>query len=595
MLAKAGRRLARRLPEQQLDALVRARHGELPWQARVRQRLRTPLAWSVGPAPEGYLPTFVTMHGIRARVVDEFDAHHLLDENIRAVSDALDAGGIAHVLVPQTRRLGARVAVSTEDRAAALTALARTLVGREWAIQPNTVSTRLPPSWRSARPVAAIDAGSFEKFKGLRVYRVQAAANGEILATASVGCHLEFWERVDTEGIPRPDGGSFEIGTHLAPSPREVIVAYLSPARWSAACESPTHWPADTSHTTLFRFREPIDVVYTWVDGNDPAWLARKAAVEPATEIADLNSSATHVSRFHSRDELRYSLRSVAMYASWVRKIYIVTDQQVPPWLNTDHPKIEVVDHSQIFQDPSVLPVFNSHAIESQLHHIEGLSDHYLYLNDDVFFGRPVVPDLFFHGNGVSKFFLSTATLDIDPPSSQDLPVMSAAKRNRELIEKRFGATVIQKFKHTPHPQLRSVLEELEKNYPDEFARVSASRFRHPDDLSITSALHHYYGYGLGRAMPGTIRYVYWDIARPDIRRRLSNLLRTRDADTVCLNDHESSPERIEQQHGMLMNFFERYFPIPSPFERASDAAGRAPEVTEAAQVEQAADRTVAK
>ena len=101
------------------------------------------------------------------------------------------------------------------------------------------------------------------------------------------------------------------------------------------------------------------------------------------------------------------------MYASWVRTIYLVTDGQVPHWLDTGHPRIRLVDHRQIFRDQSALPVFNSHAIESQLHHIDGLAEHYLYLNDDMFFGRPVEPELFFHGNGIAKFFVSKTPIDL--------------------------------------------------------------------------------------------------------------------------------------------------------------------------------------
>jgi hypothetical protein len=300
--------------------------------------------------------------------------------------------------------------------------------------------------------------------------------------------------------------------------------------------------------------------------------LRRKAGYLGDRDDLGVNVSATHDSRYTSHDELKYSLRSVAMFAGWANKIYIVTDGQVPTWLDTTHPKIQVVHHEEIFTDASVLPVFNSHAIESQLHHIPGLSEHYLYMNDDVFFGRPVEPELFFHGNGVGKFFLSKATLDIDPPSSADLPVMSAAKRNRELIAQRFDSTVIHKFKHTPHTQLRSVLEQLEREYPDVFAAVARSRFRHPDDLSITSALHHYYAYGIGRSMPGTIRYAYQDIARRDTPRRLANLLRTRDFDAICLNDHETAPDVVMKQRKTLIAFFERYYPVPSPYELPAPA-----------------------
>ncbi|MFD0331960.1 hypothetical protein ACFQZC_36840 [Streptacidiphilus monticola] len=89
---------------------------------------------------------------------------------------------------------------------------------------------------------------------------------------------------------------------------------------------------------------------------------------------------------------MRYSLRSIHQYAPWVRRIHLVTAGQRPVWLNTDHPDIRVVDHREIFSDPDALPTFNSHAIESQLHHIDGLAEHFLYLNDDVLFGRLVSP-----------------------------------------------------------------------------------------------------------------------------------------------------------------------------------------------------------
>jgi hypothetical protein len=145
---------------------------------------------------------------------------------------------------------------------------------------------------------------------------------------------------------------------------------------------------------------------------------------------------------------------------------------------------------------------------------------------------------------------------------------MSAAKRNRELIEERFGVRVAHKFKHTPIAQQRGVLEEMEQRYPELFAQVARSRFRHPDDYSITSALHPYYAYNLGRAMPGQIRYTYQDIARPDTERRLTNLLRTRDYDTFCLNDHESAESDMQTQQRILTQFLPRYFPLPSPFER---------------------------
>lgn len=133
--------------------------------------------------------------------------------------------------------------------------------------------------------------------------------------------------------------------------------------------------------------RFPIDVVYTWVDGNDPAWRRRRSAYDGGYHAESANAA-----RYISRDELRYSLRALEQNAPWVRHVHLVTDGQRPAWLNDSHPRLTVVDHSEIFADPAALPTFNSHAIESRLHHIKGLSEHFLYLNDDMFLGRPVTP-----------------------------------------------------------------------------------------------------------------------------------------------------------------------------------------------------------
>ncbi|NHB85135.1 hypothetical protein G7085_12315 [Tessaracoccus sp. HDW20] len=107
-------------------------------------------------------------------------------------------------------------------------------------------------------------------------------------------------------------------------------------------------------------------------------------------------------SRFTSRDELKYSLRSLDYFAPWLRRIYIVTDGQVPDWLDMLNPRIRIVDHKEIFRSTEYLPSFNSNSIISNLHHIEGLAEHYIYVNDDVFLGRWMRPQRFFLGSGVA-------------------------------------------------------------------------------------------------------------------------------------------------------------------------------------------------
>ena len=86
----------------------------------------------------------------------------------------------------------------------------------------------------------------------------------------------------------------------------------------------------------------------------------------------------------------RYSIRSLEANAPWIHHIYIVTNGQIPSWLDLSNPKISVVFHKDIFRVPHSLPTFSSPAIELNLHHIPHLSDYFIYFNDDVFLGQPV-------------------------------------------------------------------------------------------------------------------------------------------------------------------------------------------------------------
>ncbi|KAK8733624.1 hypothetical protein OTU49_006396 [Cherax quadricarinatus] len=113
------------------------------------------------------------------------------------------------------------------------------------------------------------------------------------------------------------------------------------------------------------------------------------------------------VNRFEDNEELRYSLRSLEKYAPWVRRIYLVTNGQIPYWLNLDHPRLMIITHEEIFPNVSHLPSFSSPAIESHIHRIPGLSEHFLYLNDDVMLGSEVWPEDFYSPTSGYKVYLS--------------------------------------------------------------------------------------------------------------------------------------------------------------------------------------------
>ncbi|AGK80867.1 stealth family protein [Streptomyces microflavus] len=389
---------------------------------------------------------------------------------------------------------------------------------------------------------------------------------GHLVFGPESGCDLEFWEEREGElCAPRPNTvvTQIPVGTEFRTAEQKLF--------------SPVPGPYHTGHTrTVADFTArlptdhafPIDVVYTWVDDSDAVWRSEKDAVRRSlTADSDrLHEQADNGARYTSRDELRYSLRSIHQYAPWVRNIFLVTAGQTPGWLDTDVPGLTVVDHREIFSDPAALPTYNSHAIESQLHRIPGLSDHFLYLNDDVFFGRPVQPGHFFHPNGLTKFFLSKALIPSGNVAPEDLPVNAAGKNSRGLIAQQFGTVISQKMKHTPHALRRSVLTEIEHIYARAHWVTQHSRFRSPHDIPIASSLHHYYAYHLARATLADLRYVYIDIGDEKAQQRLNRLVVQRNFDTFCIND-TLVPEDPDAQERMVRRFLDSYFPVASPFE----------------------------
>uniref|UniRef100_A0A5F8H438 N-acetylglucosamine-1-phosphotransferase subunits alpha/beta n=1 Tax=Monodelphis domestica TaxID=13616 RepID=A0A5F8H438_MONDO len=143
------------------------------------------------------------------------------------------------------------------------------------------------------------------------------------------------------------------------------------------------------------------------IDGKEltlsPAYLLWDlSAISQSKQDEDISAS-----RFEDNEELRYSLRSIEKHAPWVRNIFIVTNGQIPSWLNLDNPRITIVTHQEVFQNLSHLPTFSSPAIESHIHRIEGLSQKFIYLNDDVMFGKDVWPDDFYSHSKGQKVYLT--------------------------------------------------------------------------------------------------------------------------------------------------------------------------------------------
>jgi hypothetical protein len=447
------------------------------------------------------------------------------------------------------------IGVDVAERARLCAALAA--VDRETRLYVRAVDGARPVP---ARRVAS-RRGAVARAERVLVYRNHRLGPGYIVG-ASHGCLIELWHHAGAN--LRPPAGA---------RPGRLVPAATGVAQVTVGGRAYPTLSDFSGHHSLSAATMPVDAVYTWVDDRDPRWR-RQLERALAREGRRLHPHAANASRYRDNDELRYSLRSLALFAPFVRRIFVVTAGQIPEWLDTDHPDVHVVDHTELL-DAAHLPTFNSHAIEARLHHIDGLAEHYIYLNDDFILGREVTAGTFFTPNGLAKLFPDElAPIPAGPPTVDDLPVDSASKNVRDLLRVHCDLHIGRKILHVPYPQRRSVLAELERRFPDEFERTAASRFRHPTDLNIASCLAPYYAFATGRAVPADIAAEYINVAFRWAALQMGGLLKRRNVDAFCINETDALPDRVDDIRAAITRFLQSYLPVPGPWERAGASSG---------------------
>jgi hypothetical protein len=530
--------------------------GFAPAMPRPERPLARQLPVQIDEAVRAADPAVVKSGSFLCVVRDDMTPHDVAEANLRLVIDALETGGVPY-WVARDPKIRHRVVVAPSDRDAAVKALACAFAESPVYAETLRAGGKASAVCHAAALVYFAHAAAAD---GLRVFRPVVTSSRTVRMIAAYGCDIEFWQPAE-DSMVRPNRRTIigdRVPVQLLRAPARATVADLSFPTIDAF-----------THNLVDDIDFPVDVVYTWVDGNDPDWLARKnrTLAECGREHARTAGSAA---RFRNRDELRYSLRSIVMYAPWVRKIYLVTDDQKPDWLDERHPRIEVISHREIFGDAGRLPTFNSHAIETRLHHIPGLSEHFLYFNDDFFLGRSQEPSQFFDSNGVAKFLLSPTSVSMVAAQADDDFHFVAAKNNRKLIRDSFGKCLTHSFLHAPYALRRSVLAEIEERFPHEVAVTAANQFRARTDISIPSSLHHYVGFFTGRCTRGQLRVEYVNMSKRAEYRRLTKLLISREHDVFCLNDNHDGDVGEAEQAAVYSAFLESYFPIGSEFERGS-------------------------
>ena len=330
-----------------------------------------------------------------------------------------------------------------------------------------------------------------------------------------------------------------------------------------------------------------IDFVIPWVDGSDPAWIKEKC------KYMGINEPDAGDERYRDMGILKYWFRAVEAYAPWVNQIHFITWGHLPEWLNTEHPKLHIVNHKDYIPE-QYLPTFSANPIELNLHRIPGLSEHFVYFNDDTFLNSPVNPEFFFR-KGMPCDFLRCRNIYF--PSVNDLYChiiindVVEVNRHHSYIKtflRHPGKVVSLKYgmggclknllklcnishfagfqdHHLPNPYVKQTLLDVWNTVPDLMDQVSRNRFRTPFD--VNQYIFRYWQLASGQFCPvspasrGTylnysysIDYVKATLNDPKVK-------------MICINDVPSDVD-FEQAMEQIVAIFEKKLPNKSSFEK---------------------------
>ena len=509
------------------------------------------LAEATSPAAVARLkhrPDVIRRSGRYALINDTRTPYQAMVEDLLFLRNVLDGAGLDYLLVRGNNDRPV-IALDWKDRKKLRSALVDAC--RNEPFYSMTVDAKKKMSVLVADGELSVN----RQARIFRLYRPRVEPVGGFEFGASAGVQVELWSFLGNEVI-LPIENSLTRRTMMA---HEAVRGTVE--RYGHTWPTIENMFADHASDISF----DIDMVFSWVDGSSPEYIAARRARQSQ---AVLGEGDDHEARYRQINELKYALRSVYMFAPWVRRIFIATDSPAPEWLS-DHPSVTIVRSEEFFADPSVLPTHNSQAVECQLHHIEGLSEHFLYSNDDMFFGRPVGPDMFFTPGGITKFIEAETRIGLGENDAERSGFENAARVNRKLLWNRFGRITTRHLEHTAAPLRRSLVAQMEQEFPAEFASTAASTFRAADNISVTNSFYHYYAQLTGRAVTQTaakVRYV--DTTLRSGLKYLPKLLNKRNMDFFCLNDGSFPEVPAEERAELVTEFLEKYYPIKAPWEK---------------------------
>lgn len=449
-------------------------------------------------------------------------------------------------------------------------------VGANLYLADTTFSPR-PTFWFCGTSAQRKELIYYLNASDIRVFRLQGRKRKNVDLESNEAQHAIAYQKHVSEGIVVHGAGS---GIEIAFCAYDSETDLWKARRAGVESDATSAYLRKLNKTEFLGFQLPtlsnaaalqkqcsdlgkVDLVYTWVDGNDPIWKARKRQALGEMGRHSLTADSVQDTRFDSQQEILFSIRSVIRYFVDIGNVYIVTDGQTPLFLGNLLNRVKIIDHREIFSNMEFLPSFNSHAIASNLHRIPGLKEHYLYLNDDIIFASAVSAANFFDEYGRSfQFVSSAACLPGMAKEFGEIAANAAGINNRRLLSEKMGIYAFRKYKHTALPTLRSVMEQMERDLPEAWAATLPNKFRSDSDFSIAGSLYQNYASAKGKAVRGSIRYGYYNTANPGSINDAKELLRS---DWVrpqifCINDTIPS-ELASQTKTKILDVVKRLLP----------------------------------
>ena len=335
---------------------------------------------------------------------------------------------------------------------------------------------------------------------------------------------------------------------------------------------------------------EIIDFVVTWLDSSDPQWQEQYAHYKTGAK-GDKSKA-----RYREMNIFNYWFRAVEKFAPWVNKVYLVTNGKFPDWINIDNPKLVLVKHED-YMPKEILPTFSSCSIELHMHRIKGLSEHFVYFNDDMMLNGPVTPEYYFKDGLPCDYnketclnvpiYTKTDKFSIYMSMLADIGIVNAHFNRWETVLQSpirwFGphlglkglvmSAVLMKQRlfvgfsnfHTEQAYLKSTFEEVWEKEPD-FLASSCTRFR--EDVIANPYLFRYWQLARNNFYPKKRRFATFHFFDRGVSEGIHKTLLNPNIASICVNDSSLCPDDdYEYINSHLVKWLEEKFPEKSSFE----------------------------